>query len=236
MFEPTISHAIDRARGAGNASGKARNAMRTDSCVGILLAGGLARRIGGRDMTLRKAGGISLLAHVIAALRPQCEGLLLNANGDPARFAEFDLPVVADDLPGFKGPLAGILAGLDWIAARRPDVPLAISAPADTPFLPGDLAARLIDARANDNAVIACARSGGRTHSAVAVWPVSIRNDLRHALVVEEMRKVEAFLQNYSRAFVEWPIEPYDPFFNANDPSDLAAAETILARRDNHLA
>jgi molybdenum cofactor guanylyltransferase len=206
--------------------------MRTGTCVGILLAGGLARRMGGGDKALRKSGGISLLAHVIAALRPQCEGLLLNAN---ARFAEFDLPVVADDLPGFKGPLAGILAGLDWIAARRPDVPLAISVPADTPFLPGDLAARLIDARAKDNAVIACARSGGRTHSAVAVWPVSIRNDLRHALVVEDMRKVEAFLQNYRRAIVEWPIEPYDPFFNANDPSDLAAAETILSRRDKHI-
>jgi molybdopterin-guanine dinucleotide biosynthesis protein A len=93
-----------------------------------------------------------------------------------------------------------------------------------------------MDARAKDNALIACARSGGRTHPAVAVWPVSIRSDLRHALVDEDIRKVEAFSQNYSRAIVEWAIEPYDPFFNANDPSDLAAAETILARRDNHLA
>jgi molybdopterin-guanine dinucleotide biosynthesis protein A len=210
--------------------------MQTSSCVGILLAGGRARRMGGGEKALRKSGGISLLAHAIAALRPQCEGLVLSANGDPARFAGFDVPVVADDVPGFMGPLAGILAGLDWIAARRPDVPLAISVPADTPFLPIDLAARLIDARAKDNALIACARSGGRTHPAVAVWPVSIRNDLRHALVVEDIRKVEAFLQNYSRAIVDWAIEPYDPFFNANDPDDLAAAETILARRDNHLA
>jgi molybdopterin-guanine dinucleotide biosynthesis protein A len=209
--------------------------MRTTSCVGILLAGGLARRMGGGDKALRKSGGISLLAHVIAAMRPQCAGLVLSANGDPARFVGFDVPIVADDLPGFKGPLAGILAGLDWIAAHCPDVPLAISVPADTPFLPGDLAARLIDARAQGNAVIACARSGGRTHPAVAVWPVSIRNDLRHALVVENMRKVEAFSQNYSRAIVGWPIEPYDPFFNANDPSDLAAAETILSRRDKHI-
>jgi molybdopterin-guanine dinucleotide biosynthesis protein A len=209
--------------------------MRTRGCVGILLAGGLARRMGGGDKMLRKAGGISLLAHVIAVLRPQCAGLVLSANGDPARFADFDVPVIADDVQGFKGPLAGILAGLDWIAARCPDVPLAISVPADTPFLPGDLAARLMDARAKDNALIACARSGGRTHPAVAVWPVSIRNDLRHALVVEDVRKVEAFLQNYSRAIVEWPVEPYDPFFNANDPNDLAAAETILARRDKHI-
>ena len=209
--------------------------MRTSSCFGILLAGGLARRMGG-DKALRKLGGIPLLARAIAALRPQCEGLVLSANGDPERFAGFDLPIVADDLPGFMGPLAGILAGLDWIAAHRPDVVSAISVPADTPFLPGDLAARLMDARAKDNALIACARSGGRTHQAVAVWPVPMRFDLRHALVVENIRKVEAFLQNYRRAIVEWPIEPYDPFFNANDPSDLAAAEAILARRDNRLA
>jgi molybdenum cofactor guanylyltransferase len=205
-------------------------------CVGILLAGGLARRMGGGDKALRKLGGIPLLAHAIAALRPQCEDLVLSANGDPERFARFDLPIVADDVPGFIGPLAGILAGLDWIAAHRPDVASAISVPADTPFLPGDLAARLMDARAKDNALIACARSGERTHQAVALWPVSMRFDLRHALVVEDVRKVEAFLQNYSRAIVEWPIEPYDPFFNANDPADLAAAETIIARRDNRLA
>jgi molybdopterin-guanine dinucleotide biosynthesis protein A len=93
-----------------------------------------------------------------------------------------------------------------------------------------------MDARTKDNAVIACARSGGRTHPAVAVWPVSIRIDLRHALVVEDMRKVETFLQNYSRAIVEWPIEPYDPFFNANYPSNLAVAETILSQRGRHVA
>ena len=210
--------------------------MRTSNCVGILLAGGLARRMGGGDKVLRTLGGTCLLARAIAALRPQCEGLVLSANGDPARFAGFDLPVVADDVPGFMGPLAGILAGLDWIAAHRPEVPLAICAPADTPFLPGDLAARLIDARAKDNASIACARSGGLTHHAVALWPVSIRRDLRHALVVEDLRRVEAFSQNYRRALVEWAIDPYDPFFNANDPSDLAAAETILKQRDNRLA
>jgi molybdenum cofactor guanylyltransferase len=210
--------------------------MRTSSCFGILLAGGLARRMGGGDKALRKLGGIPLLARAVAALRPQCEGLVLSTNGDPERFAGFDLPIVADNVPGFMGPLAGILAGLDWIAAHRPDVASAISVPADTPFLPGDLADRLMDARAKDNALIACARSGGRTHQAVAVWPVSMRFDLRHALVVENIRKVEAFLQNYSRAIVEWPTLPYDPFFNANDPGDLAAAEAILARHDNRLA
>jgi molybdopterin-guanine dinucleotide biosynthesis protein A len=177
MLETRTPRDTGRSRGDSQGSRRARYAMRTSSCVGILLAGGLARRMGGGDKTLRMAGGIPLLAHAVAALRPQCEGLVLSANGDPARFAGFALPIVADDLPGFKGPLAGILAGLDWIAARCPDVPLAISVPADTPFLPGDLAARLIDARVKDNALIACARSGGRTHPAVAVWPVSIRSE-----------------------------------------------------------
>jgi molybdenum cofactor guanylyltransferase len=210
--------------------------MQTSSCICILLAGGLARRMGGGDKALRKAGGISLLAHVIAALKPQCSGFVLNANGDQTRFAGFNIPVVADNVPGFQGPLAGILAGLDWIAAHHPDASRAISVPADIPFLPGDLVVRLADAGAERNARLACASSGGRIHSAVALWPIAIREDLRHALVVENVRKVEAFSQSYSRAVADWPIEPYDPFFNVNDPSDLATAETILSCRNRHIA
>src|SRR5450631_822255 len=121
--------------------------MQTCMCFGIVLAGGLSRRMGGGDKALRKLGGTSLLARVIAALRPQCEGLVLSANGDPARLTDFGFPIAADDVQGFKGPLAGILAGLDWIARHFPDVEFAISAPADTPFLPGDLTARLRDTR-----------------------------------------------------------------------------------------
>jgi molybdopterin-guanine dinucleotide biosynthesis protein A len=210
--------------------------MRTGSCFGIVLMGGLSRRMGGGDKGLRYLGGMSLLARVVAAMRPQCEGLVLNANGDPARLGEFGFPIVADDVQGFLGPLAGILAGLNWIAAHFPDAEYAVSVPADTPFLPDDLAARLMEAREEHNVRAACARSGGRTHPLVALWPVAIRQDLRHALVKEDMHKVDDFLQKYPRAIADWPIEPFDPFFNVNEPGDLAVAETILSRVETHIA
>jgi molybdopterin-guanine dinucleotide biosynthesis protein A len=210
--------------------------MQNCMCFGIILAGGLSRRMGGGDKALRKLGKTSLLAHAIAAVRPQCEGLLLSANGDDARLAEFGLPIVADDVPGFKGPLAGILAGLDWIAAHRPDMDYAISAAADTPFLPDDLAARLKDARVQHNALLACARSGTRTHPLAALWPVAIRQELRHALVEQDLRKAGDFLHKYRCAIADWPIDPFDPFINVNEPGDLAVAEAILTRRETHIA
>jgi molybdopterin-guanine dinucleotide biosynthesis protein A len=210
--------------------------MRTGTIYGIVLAGGLSRRMGGGDKALQILGGMSLLARVVAVLRPQCGGLVLNANGDPARLAEFDLPVAADDVAGFKGPLAGILAGLDWIAAHHRDAEFALSTPADTPFLPNDLGVCLKDARAHNNAVTACASSGGRTHPLIALWPVAIRRDLRHVLVEEDMRKAGDFLQRYPRAIADWPVAPFDPFFNVNKPGDLTEAESILSGRETHIA
>ncbi|WGJ13223.1 molybdenum cofactor guanylyltransferase MobA [Methylocapsa sp. D3K7] len=202
-----------------------------DTCFGVLLAGGLARRMGGGDKALRTIGGTSILGRIIAVTRPQCAGLLLNANGDVARLGGFGLPVAADNVAGFKGPLAGILAGLDWIALHHPGINFAISIPTDTPFLPANLVARLEEERENKHAEIVCARSGGMTHPVIALWPVSIRTDLRHALVDEDLRKTGCFTQRYHVATVDWPIEPYDPFFNANEPADLVRAEAILAQR-----
>lgn len=204
--------------------------MPAGGCFGILLAGGLARRMGGGDKGLRSVAGISILARVIAVMRPQCAGLVLNANGDPARLADLGLPLVGDDLPGFQGPLAGILAGLDWIAAHRPEISHAVSVPTDTPFLPADLVERLESARAGEGAEIATACSGGRDHPVVTLWPVTIRHALRRALVDEDLRKMGAFTRRYRAALVEWPVEPYDPFFNANEPADLAAAEALAAQ------
>jgi len=196
---------------------------------GLLLAGGLARRMGGGDKPMKTIGGQTILARAIARLGSQCDELILNANGDPQRFAAYGLPVVADTVAGFAGPLAGILAGLDWIAANRPGVSWMLSAAADCPFLPRDLVARLHQARIETNARIAIAASGGQTHPVIGLWNVTLRDDLRHALVVEDFHAVGRWTARYDPAIVSWPIEPLDPFFNANTVDDIAAAERLAA-------
>jgi molybdopterin-guanine dinucleotide biosynthesis protein A len=194
---------------------------------GVLLAGGLARRMGGGDKPMRQIGGRTILARVIARLKPQCDGLILNANGDPARFAAFGLPVIADTVENFPGPLAGILASLDWAAANRPEVEFILSAAADCPFLPRDLVARLHQARIAEGAQLAVAASDGQSHPVVGLWSVALREELRHALVVEDIRKIDRWTARYRLATVEWPAEPLDPFFNANTMDDIAAAERL---------
>ena len=196
---------------------------------GVLLAGGLARRMGGGDKPMRTIGGRTILERVIARLSPQCSGLILNANGDPSRFAAFGLQVVADDLPGFPGPLAGILAALDWTAANRPEIAWVLSAAGDCPFLPRDLVARLHEARQRESAELAVAASGDQTHPVIGLWRVALRDELRHALVVEDLRKIDRWTARYPLASVTWPAEPLDPFFNANTVEDIAEAERLAA-------
>jgi molybdopterin-guanine dinucleotide biosynthesis protein A len=195
--------------------------------LGVLLAGGLARRMGGGDKPLQTIAGRTILERVIERLAPQCDGLILNANGDPARFASTGLEVVADEVPGFAGPLAGILAALDWAAANRPDVAWLASGAADSPFLPHDFVSRLHAARAAANVPLACAESGGQAHPVNGLWPVALRDDLRHALIVEEMRKIDRWTARHGVALASWPSEPVDPFFNANTPDDIAQAEHL---------
>ena len=161
--------------------------------IGIILAGGQARRMGGGDKGLRIVGGVPILERVVATLRPQCDTLVINANGASDRLASYGLAIVPDGLPGHPGPLAGLLAGLDWIASHHPKCLFAVSAPTDAPFLPKDFVARLQDVRAEDRALIVCARSGGTTHPVAALWSVSLRHDLRKALVDEKLHKVTAF-------------------------------------------
>ncbi|AOG07167.1 molybdenum cofactor guanylyltransferase MobA [Bosea sp. RAC05] len=197
--------------------------------LGLLLAGGLARRMGGGDKPLRTIAGRSILAHVIERLAPQCDRLLVNANGDPARFAAYGLPVVADSVPDFAGPLAGILAGLDWMAVHRPETEWLVSVAADTPFIPDDLVARLQEARETQGVPLACAASGGWTHPVIGLWPVRLRADLRHALTVEDERKIDRWTARHGCASAEWPVTPVDPFFNANKPEDLDEAERLFA-------
>ncbi|NUR12241.1 MAG: molybdenum cofactor guanylyltransferase MobA [Bradyrhizobium sp.] len=200
--------------------------------LGVLLAGGLARRMGGGDKPMRTIGGRTILDRVIARLTPQCSELILNANGDPARFASYGLQVVPDDVPGFPGPLAGILAALDWTATKRPEVEWVLSAAGDCPFLPRDLVARLHEARARENAQLAVAASGDQSHPVIGLWRVALRDELRHALVVEDLRKIDRWTARYPLARVTWPAEPLDPFFNANTVEDIAEAERLAALDD----
>ena len=199
---------------------------------GVVLAGGLARRMGGGDKPLREIGGRTILVRVIERLEPQCQSLLLNANGDHLRFASFGLPVVADGVADYPGPLAGILAGLDWVAAKCPGAQWMLSAPGDCPFLPRDLVARLSQGARAQGAQLAVAASRGRSHPVIGLWSVDLRDALRQALVVEGLRKVDEWIARYRIATVAWPHEPLDPFFNANTLDDLAEAERLAAIED----
>jgi molybdopterin-guanine dinucleotide biosynthesis protein A len=200
--------------------------MRADT-LGVVLAGGLARRMGGGDKPLRLLGGRTMLDHVLGRLAPQVAAVVLNANGDPARFAGHGLPVVPDGLPDHPGPLAGILAALDWAAEARPDLSWVASVPGDSPFIPTDLVARLHAARAAGGAPLACARSAGQAHPPVGLWPVALRDELRAALLAGE-RKIDRWSARHGCAHADWPDQPVDPFFNANAPEDVATAEGLL--------
>jgi molybdenum cofactor guanylyltransferase len=199
---------------------------------GVLLAGGLARRMGGGDKPMRQIAGRTILERVIARLTPQCDGLILNANGEPARFAAFGLTVIPDGVADFPGPLAGILAGLDWVAANRPGVQWLLSAAADCPFLPRDLVSRLHQAREEQDAELAVAASDGQSHPVIGLWNVGLREKLRHALVVEDVRKIDRWTARYKLATVSWPTEPLDPFFNANTMDDIAEADRLAVLDD----
>ena len=203
--------------------------------AGVLLAGGLARRMGGGDKCLRPLAGQTLLARVIARAAPQVGPLILNANGDPARFAPYGLPVVADVVEGHAGPLAGILTALDWAAEHAPHYPLVASFATDAPFLPRDLVAAMVEARDLAGADLACAASGGRAHPVFGLWPVELRADLRDALVEQGERKIDRWTASHRLVEVAFPCDPVDPFFNANREDDLAEAERLIAERDSAL-
>ena len=198
--------------------------------LGVLLAGGQARRMGGGDKCLRPLGARPILAQVIDRAAPQVRALLLNANGDPARFAAFGLPVAADVVEGFAGPLAGVLTGMEWARAERPDCPWIATIATDTPFFPEDLVARLLAAIEGEGAELACAASGGRSHPVFGLWPVRLADDLRRAMLEQGVRKVDVWTARYRLALVDFPTTPLDPFFNTNRPEDLAEAEDMLGR------
>lgn len=195
--------------------------------LGVILAGGLARRMGGGDKPMREIGGRTILDHVVERFSPQCDALILNANGDPSRFSATGLPVVADTVAGNPGPLAGVLAALDWAAENRPTAEWVVSVAGDCPFLPRDLVVRLHEARRNEGASLAVAASGGRTQPVIGLWKVALRHALRHALVEEDMRKIDRWTARYPLATVTWSVDPVDPFFNANTVEDLSEAAKL---------
>ncbi len=196
--------------------------------AGILLAGGQSRRMGGGDKCLRLLGGRPILDRIIERARPQVARLVINANGDPERFTPFAVPVVADTVAGFVGPLAGVLTGMEWAAANAPESDWIATFATDAPFLPDDVIERLSEAVAGGAADMACALSGGRRHPVFGLWPVALRGDLRAALVDRGVRKVDDWTAGYNRREVEFTVDAIDPFFNVNRPEDLAAAESYL--------
>jgi molybdopterin-guanine dinucleotide biosynthesis protein A len=197
--------------------------------LGLVLAGGLARRMGGGDKALIEIGGVSILDRVLACLSAQCTGIIINANGDPARFADTGVPVIPDNVPDYPGPLAGILAGLDWLAGQDNGVEWMVSVPGDCPFLPDDLVEKLHQARRSmgTGVPLACARSGAWRHPTVGLWPLALRADLRKALVEEGLRKIEVWTARHGIAIADWPDQPIDPFFNVNTPEDAERATRI---------
>jgi molybdenum cofactor guanylyltransferase len=201
--------------------------------VGIILAGGRAERMGGGDKGLRQVGGKAILARVIERVRPQVDALVLNANGDPARFASVELPVVPDSVPDFAGPLAGVLAGLDWAAANHPQAHYIVTVPADGPFVPRDLVRHLADTLATEDAELVTAASGAQTYPVVGLWPLKLRQALHDALTKEGVHKVDAWTRRFRRAIATFPPAPIDPFFNANTPEQLAEAQRLAALYPN---
>lgn len=197
--------------------------------AGVLLAGGLARRMGGGDKPLKTLGGRPILNHVIERARPQVSDLLLNVNGDMSRFSGYGLPMATDVIDGHAGPLAGILTGMEWAAENAADATWLASFATDAPFFPEDLVDRLLAETRAAGAEMACAMSNERTHPVFAIWPIALRGELRRAMETEDMRKIDAWTARYRIVHVDFETGALDPFFNINKPENLAEAEALLA-------
>jgi molybdopterin-guanine dinucleotide biosynthesis protein A len=191
--------------------------------VGCVIAGGLSRRMG-EDKALVRFGDATLVARAVERLTRQVSKIAINANGDPSRLAGLKQPVIADMIANHPGPLAGVLTGMNWAQQQGKD--WVVTVPIDTPFFPGDLIARLAEAvRGHDLAV---ATSGGHRHPLFTLWPVKLADDVRHALVDKDQRRVNAILDRYRLGSADWGVAPFDPFFNINTPEDLAEARRLM--------
>ena len=202
--------------------------MQKEQLVGVILAGGQARRMHGADKPLTEIAGKPLLEYVIERANPQLPNLLLNANGDIDRYARFQLPVQKDIVSGFNGPLAGVLSAMAWTRAFQPQASHIITIAADTPFYPSDYVARML-AAVDEQHPLACACYQGRTQPVFGLWPIELHNELHYALLEEEIYKVDLFSARYGVANVMFDDMPYNPFFNINHLADVAEGEALLA-------
>ncbi len=214
--------------------------MADRTVLGVLLAGGLARRMGGGDKGLSMLGGRPMMARIIDRARPQVSDLIINANGDAERFAEFGLAVAADVIGDFAGPLAGVLTGMEWASrntpGNAPGTKWVATFATDAPFVPADLVERLLAAVDRDGADMACAASAGRAHPVFGLWPVAKAADLRAAMEDEDMRKIDLWTARYKLIEVDFSTQPFDPFFNVNDRDNLAEAERLLKPKERGAA
>ncbi len=198
--------------------------------LGVIVAGGLSRRMGGGDKCLRNLGGRTILEWVRESARQQTAEVILNANGDPSRFDRFGLQVVPDLIEGYAGPLAGILTGLQWARSNRPGCEWIVSFAADSPFVPLDFTDRLLAAAEAKGAPLACSTSAGRTHPICGLWSVDLADKLSVAMLETGIRRIDRWTAQYPLAKVDFCCEPVDPFFNVNRKEDLAAAEAVLEK------
>ena len=202
--------------------------MSIDETLGCVLAGGLSRRMGGLEKAFIPLGGRPLLMHVLMRLERQVGMAIVNANGSPERFLGVSPNIVPDSVDGFPGPLAGVLTGIEWAIENAPHIKWVVTCACDTPFLPRDFVSGLFQALERDGAEMVCAASGGQNHPVFGLWPVSLASELREAIVDDGVRKVDAWTGEYKLAIAQFPITPYDPFFNTNRPEDIGKAQTIL--------
>lgn len=192
--------------------------------TGVVLAGGRARRMGGGDKCLLLLKSQPILKYVINRAKPQVEQLVLNVNGEPSRFNDFGLPLVSDSVPDFAGPLAGVLAGLDWSVKHTPESQWVVTFASDTPFFPVNLVNRFLKVVEEQSFSLACASSNHRSHPVFGIWPVKLRDELRYALIHENIRRIDEWTGRYTLSEVNFDGNGIDPFFNINKPEDLEYA------------
>ena len=195
--------------------------------IGVILAGGQSRRMGGGDKCVRPLNGKPILQWIIDRARPQVSNLVLSANGDPSRFSQFGLEVFSDSIPGSAGPLAGILSGMEWARSQNSENEWIVTFPADAPFIPTDLVARFVEKAQAEDAQLVSAISAGRTHPVCGLWSISLLDELRSAMINEEMRKIDLWTARYRISTVEFRTDPVDPFFNINHAEELSQAEEL---------